>query len=348
MIIDLRSDTVTRPTPAMRRVMAEALVGDDVLGDDPTVLRLQEYVAELLGKEAACFVPSGTMANQIAIRAQTEPGDEIIGHADSHIVHYETAAYAALSGCTMRPMQGAQGFFDVDQLEGAMRPHAIHFPASKLLWIENTHNKCGGSVWPIEQLTRVAAKGAQLGLRRHLDGARIWNACAATGLAPRDYARHFDTVSCCFSKGLGAPVGSALAGDKATIARAHRFRKMFGGTMRQSGVVAAAALHALEHHRERLVEDHERARSLARKLASIPGVVLDPASVQTNMVFFDLAPNVGFDAAELCHRLRSHHVLALPNGTRRIRMVCHLDIHEEMVDGAAGAVAECLGVHVKL
>jgi hypothetical protein len=215
MIIDLRSDTVTRPTPAMRRVMAEALVGDDVLGDDPTVLRLQEYVAELLGKEAACFVPSGTMANQIAIRAQTEPGDEIIGHADSHIVHYETAAYAALSGCTMRPMQGAQGFFDVDQLEGAMRPHAIHFPASKLLWIENTHNKCGGSVWPIEQLTRVAAKGAQLGLRRHLDGARIWNACAATGLAPRDYARHFDTLQWgLLSPGTRRPSPARIASER--------------------------------------------------------------------------------------------------------------------------------------
>ena len=342
-VIDLRSDTVTRPTPAMRKAIADAEVGDDVLGDDPTVNRLQETVAELLGKEAACFVPSGTMANQTAIRAHTEPGDEIIGHADSHIVHYETAAYAALSGCTFRPLSGEKGFFDVDQLEGAMRHPAIHFPASKLLWVENTHNKCGGSVWPTDQLARVAQRARQLGLKRHLDGARIWNACARTSLSPSDYAHHFDTVSCCFSKGLGAPVGSAVAGDRATIARVHRFRKMFGGTMRQSGVLAAAALYALRHHRERLVEDHANAQRLAAGLSEIKGIELDPGSVETNMVFFDVAGEVPVDAAGLCQRLKSADVLALPSGARRIRMVCHLDVSREMIDRTIRAVSVAMG-----
>ncbi|MFZ4573300.1 MAG: threonine aldolase family protein [Phycisphaerales bacterium] len=342
--IDLRSDTVTRPTPAMRKAMAEAEVGDDVLGDDPTVIRLQEFVAELMGKEAACFVPTGTMANQTAIRAQTEPGDEIIGHADSHIVHYETAAYAALSGCTMRPLHGPLGFFDVDQLDAAIRPSAIHFPASKLLWLENTHNKCGGSVWPTDQLARVALRGKELGLRRHLDGARIWNACVRTSLLPADYARHFDTISCCFSKGLGAPAGSAVAGDRATIARVHRFRKMFGGTMRQSGVLAAAALYALKHHRERLHEDHRNAQRLAQGLAEVPGIRLDPSSVETNMVFFDVSPEQAFDAAGLCERLKALNVLALPSGPRRIRMVCHLDVSTQMIDRTIQAVGAAMGV----
>ncbi len=342
-VIDLRSDTVTRPTPGMRKAMAEAEVGDDVLGDDPTVIRLQETVAELMGKEAACFVPSGTMANQVSIRAHTEPGDEIIGHADSHIVHYETGAYAALSGCTFRPMRGDRGFFDVDQLDGAMRPAAIHFPASRLLWLENTHNKCGGSVWPREQFERVAARGKELGLRRHLDGARIWNACAKTGLAPVEFARHFDSLSCCFSKGLGAPVGSAVVGDKATITRVQRFRKMFGGAMRQSGVLAAAALYALRTHRDRLHEDHANATRLAQGLAEIRGLLLDPATVETNMVFFDLAPQIPFDGAGLCERVRSHNILALPSGVRTVRLVCHLDVSRAMIDDAVRAIASVVG-----
>lgn len=322
----------------MRQAMANAEVGDDVLGDDPTVIRLQERVAELMGKEAACFVPTGTMANQTAIRSQTEHGDEILGHEDSHIVHYETGGPAALSGCLLRPARGEGGLFDVDQVEALYRPESIHAPRTRLLLIENTHNKGGGTVWPIEQIKRVTAKGRELGLRLHLDGARVWNACIKTGLKPSDYAKHFDTVSCCFSKGLGAPVGSAVSGDKATIARVHRFRKMFGGTMRQSGVLAAAALYALDNHFERLAEDHENAKVLANGLAEIPGIRIDPAAVQTNMVFFDVEAKTG-TAAALCQKLKAAGVLVLPNGPQRVRAVCHLDAPRKLIDEAVERIA---------
>ena len=342
MLIDLRSDTVTRPTPTMRRVMADAVVGDDVLGDDPTVIGLQESFAKLLGKPASCFVPSGSMANQTAIRAHTEPGDEIICHEGSHIIHYETGAPAALSGVMIRPLTGPGGLFDVDQLEEAVRPHSAHFARSKLLVLENTHNRGGGTIWPLEQIRRVTAKARELGLLCHLDGARLWNACAATGVSPAEYASHFDTISCCFSKGLGAPVGSAVAGSEATIFRVHRFRKMFGGAMRQSGILAAAAHYALDHHRERLVEDHKNARRLAKGLAEIPGLHVDLAAVQTNMVFFDLDPATPLNAPELCRRLDAAGVKVLPNGPRRIRAVCHLDVDAEMIDAAVERVATAM------
>ncbi len=344
-IIDFRSDTVTRPTPAMRQAMANAVVGDDVLGDDPSVNRLQEKVAELMGKEAACFVPTGTMANQTAIRAQTEPGDEVIGHEDSHIIHYETGGPAALSGVMIRPARGERGLYDVEQLEELYRSPSIHAPNSRLLLIENTQNRGGGAVWPIEQIQRVTARAKELGLRRHLDGARVWNACIASGLRPADYAKHFDTVSCCFSKGLGAPCGSAVAGDKATIARVHRFRKMFGGTMRQSGVLAAAAMYALDNHFERLAEDHANAKRLAAGIAEIPGLTLDSVGVETNMVFFMVDPVVG-TAAEFCTRLKGLGVLMLPNAPRRVRAVCHLDVVGDAVDVAIKKVAEAARVGV--
>lgn len=331
-VVDLRSDTVTRPTPAMRNAMASAQVGDDVLGDDPTVIALQERIANVMGKPAACFVPSGTMANQTAIRAHTEPGDEVIAHKDSHIIHYETGAPAALSGVMIRPLDGPCGRFDSPDLDEAVRPDSAHFPHSRLLIIENTHNRGGGGVWPLEQVRRVTDRARALGLKTHLDGARIWNACIATGLSPADYARHFDTVSCCFSKGLGAPAGSAVCGDKATIARVHRFRKMFGGAMRQSGVLAAAALHALTLHRDRMSEDHANARRLADNLRSIPGVSI-AMPVETNMVFFDLQHGLG-TAADLCARLKERGVWMLPTAPQRVRAVTHLDITTPMIDRA--------------
>lgn len=340
-LIDLRSDTVTRPTAAMRRAMAEAEVGDDVLGDDPTVIRLQERVAQLMGKPAACFVPTGTMANQTAIRAQTEHGDEILGHEDSHIVHYETGGPAALSGCMMRPARGERGMFDVDQVEALFRPESIHAPRTRLLLIENTQNRGGGSVWPLEQIKRVTAKGRELGMRVHLDGARIWNACIAAGNKPADYAKHFDTVSCCFSKGLGAPAGSAVAGDHPTIARVARFRKMFGGAMRQSGVLAAAALHALDYHFDRLAEDHENAKRLANGLADVPGLKVDPSAVETNMVFLDVDRSVG-SAASVCKKLAGVGVLVLPNTPQRIRAVCHLDVSRAAIDQTIERIAGVL------
>lgn len=330
----------------MRKVIAEAQVGDDVLGDDPSVIRLQERVAEIMGKEAACFVPTGTMANQSAIRAHTEPGDEIIAHEGSHIIHYETGAPAALSGCMVRPLPGARGIFDVADLEGAIRPDNIHSPHSRLLVIENTHNRGGGSVWPVDQIARVCRRAAELGLRRHLDGARIWNACAGTGLPPSEYARHFDTVSCCFSKGLGCPAGSAVAGDKATIARVHRFVKMFGGKMRQSGMLAAAALYALDHHRERLREDHANAKRFAELVAGIAGLALDPEQrergPETNMVFIEVLGGLQKTAADLCGLFREVGVWMLPTGPLRIRAVCHLDVSREDVEEAWRRMREAM------
>jgi threonine aldolase len=282
------------------------------------------------------------MANQTAIRAQTEPGDELIAHGESHIIHYETGGPAALSGVMIRPLTGQNGLFDADDVQSAVRANSVHSPHSQLLVLENTHNRGGGAIWPIEQIERVTQVGREHDLKLHLDGARLWNACAATGLKPAEYAKHFDTISCCFSKGLGCPAGSAVAGDRKIIARVARFRKMFGGTMRQSGVLAAAAIHALDHHRERLADDHANAKRLAMALTDVPGLELDVNNVETNMVFFDLSPSLPFDGAGLCARLRVLGVLALPTAPRRVRMVCHLDTSREMIDRAVRLVAEAV------
>lgn len=339
-IVDLRSDTVTRPTPAMRQAIATAEVGDNVLGDDPTVLELERRVAQIMNKPAARFVPSGTMANQTAIRAHTEPGDEVICHEGSHIIHYETGSPAALSGVMIRPLNGAHGQFDADDVVSAVRPRSMHFPNSALVIIENTHNRGGGSVWALERVAAVSKAAHDHGLKLHLDGARIWNACVASGRQPAEYAQHFDTVSCCFSKGLGAPVGSAVAGDEASMARVDRFRKMFGGTMRQSGILAAACLHALDHHRERLADDHANAAMLAKALAAIPGVTV-PHTVETNIVLFDLDAPLG-TAAEVCAKLRERGVWMLPNLPRRVRAVCHLDTPRPLVERAIDVLRDVL------
>lgn len=334
--IDLRSDTVTRPTPAMRRAMSEAPVGDDVLGDDPTVQALERRAAQVLGKPAALFVPSGTMANQTAIRAHTEPGDEIIAHEDSHIMHYETGAPAALSGVMTREARGDRGLFDASEVERLFRPESPIAPRSRLLVLENTQNRGGGAVWPIEQFRRVAARGKELGLRVHLDGARLWNACAATGLDPREYTACADSVAACFSKGLGAPIGSIIAGDEPFIARVKRFRKMFGGAMRQVGVIAAGALHALEHHRQRLPEDHTHARMLEAAAAQTRGLRMAfPA--ETNIVIFDVDPALG-TAAQVCERLKAANVWCLPFGPQRVRMVTHMDVTRDMIETACKAL----------
>jgi threonine aldolase len=349
--IDLRSDTVTRPTKDMLAAMARAELGDDVLGDDPTVIRLQERFAERLGKPAACFVPSGTMANQTSIRAHTEHGDEVIAHSDSHIIHYETGSPAALSGCMIRPLSGAKGQFDAADVEAAARPDSVHAPRSRLLVVENTQNRGGGSVWAIDKIKRVTSKGRELGLRLHLDGARLWNASIASGLNTAEYAKHFDTISCCFSKGLGSPAGSAVAGDVDTIRRVHRFRKMFGGAMRQAGILAAAALYAMDHHFDRLAEDHANARRLAEGIAHIPGLSLDreqaAGGVETNIIFFDLAADLSVDAPQLCARLKAQGVLMLPPGPRRIRAVTHLDVTRDMIDQALRTIEQALNAPVR-
>lgn len=345
--VDLRSDTVTRPTAEMRRVIAQAEVGDDVLGDDPTVLALQEKFAALLGKEAACFVPTGTMANQAALRAHTEPGDEVIAHEGSHIIHYETGAPAALSGIMVRTINaergGGRGVFTPESIEPLVRPKSVHFANSKVLLVENTHNRGGGAVWSLAQINAVAAEGRRLGLNLHMDGARLWNACAATGVEPRAYAEPFDTVSCCFSKGLGCPAGSAVAGSRDLIARVARFRKMFGGTMRQSGMLAAAAIYALDHHRVRLAEDHANARRLAEGLTQFPGLQIDLAEVETNILFFDLGPGVRMNGAEFCERMKAEGVLMLAPGPRRVRCVTHLDVDAAGIERTLIAAQKVLG-----
>lgn len=341
VIADLRSDTVTQPSPEMRRVIAEAVVGDDVLGDDPTVLKLQEKAAALLGKEAAIYTPSGTMANQIAIRAHTSHGDEVICHRDSHAFYYESGAPAALSGVSANFLYGERGQFTADDVERAWRPPNSHFAPSRLIIIENTHNRGGGSVWDISRIEKIAALAGDRDLAMHLDGARLMNACVAKNLEPTAYTRFFDTVSVCFSKGLGAPVGSVLAGTKEVISRAHRFRKMFGGGMRQSGLLAAAAIHALDNNVDRLVDDHRNAKTLARALVDLPGVSIDLDAVETNILFFDLHESFG-TAAKVCERLREAGVLMLAESPQRVRAVTHLDVSAEQIDQAVGIIKRVL------
>ncbi|MBI1825501.1 MAG: aminotransferase class I/II-fold pyridoxal phosphate-dependent enzyme [Planctomycetes bacterium] len=332
-MIDLRSDTVTRPSAAMRRAMAEAPVGDDVFGDDPTVNRLQEKVAELLGKEAAIYVPSGSMGNQTSIRAQTQPGDEIIAHADSHIYHYEAGAPGAISGCSLRLLPGEGGLFDAAAVRAAVRPSDSHYPRSALVVVENTHNRGGGTCWSIDEIAAIHGVAEEFGLKMHLDGARLMNACVAKNHKPTEYAKYFDTVSICFSKGLGAPVGSAVASTKDTIRRVHRFRKMFGGGMRQAGIIAAAALYALENNVARLAEDHANANRLATGIANIPKLSVNVASVETNIVYFDVDPS--YDPAKtLCDAAKEEGVWILSTGPQRIRAVTHLDVSTKDMDQA--------------
>ena len=334
--VDLRSDTVTKPTAAMRKAMAEAEVGDDVFEEDPTVNLLQERVAELLGKEASLFVPSGTMANQISIRTHTVPGDEVIIEADSHPVLSEVAAAAALSGVQFRTIHGRRGILTAEQVAEAVRIPDIHRPVSRLVCLENTHNFGGGTIYPLEEIWRIREVADRFGLAMHLDGARLLNACVATGIPPSEYARPFDSVSLCLSKGLGAPVGSMIAGSKEFIARARKNRKMFGGGMRQVGILAAAGLYALEHHVERLAEDHFHARLLAEALAELPGIRLDPREVETNIVIIDISPS-GMDPREAQKRLRELGVLVLPFGKGRLRAVTHLDVDREGIQRAIHA-----------
>jgi threonine aldolase len=342
-MIDLRSDTVTRPTSEMREVMARAEVGDDVYGDDPTVNALEARTAEVLGMEAAVFVPTGSMSNQIALRTHTEPGDLVLIDRHAHIVRSEGGAGAALSGVTMRPLDGDHGVFSPDDVSEALgRPHPFNpttLPSPPtLLCVENTHNGGGGTVWPMERMRSVCAVGREHGLALHLDGARIWHAAAASGIDPAELAAPFDTVNVCFSKGLGAPVGSALAGTSETIARARRFRQQFGGGMRQAGVIAAAALHALEHHRGDLARDVANASRLARGLAALEGVGLDVGRVHSNIVRFEVPVDAGLFATR-CHE---RGVYMLPNGSHGVRAVLHRDLADEDVDAALEILAGVL------
>ncbi len=330
-MIDLRSDTATRPSPEMRVAIANAEVGDDVLGEDPTMNLLEARTAEILGKEAAVYMPSGTMTNQVAVRTHTEPGDEILLDRDTHIYYYEAGAPSALSGVMVRLIDGKRGIFAPSDVEAAVRPGNIHFPIAKLLVIENTHNRGGGAVWPLPAIAAASEAARAHGLKVHLDGARLWNASAATGIPEAEYAKYFDSVSVCFSKGLGAPVGSALAGTKEFIERARRFRKQFGGGMRQAGMMAAGALYALEHNRARLVEDHANAKLLASGIRDLPGVELDISSVETNIVMFRVTSR---PASELSGLLREKGLLMNANGPETIRAVTHLDVSRADIERA--------------
>jgi threonine aldolase len=338
--IDLRSDTVTRPTPAMREAMARAEVGDDVYGEDPTVNRLEERVAGLLGKEAALFVPSGTMANQLALGALTRPGDEIVCDAGAHCISFETGALSALWGVQARTVTAARGLLDPADVEPLIRPEGLPYARTSVLELENTHNRGGGAVYPLERVAALGALARRRGLHVHLDGARLWNACAASGHAPAAYAAHATTVSVALSKGLGAPVGSLVASTKSRVAEMRRLRKRLGGGMRQAGILAAAGLFALDHHVARLPEDHENARRLADGLAALPGAAL-PFPVETNLVFVAFP---GKSAAELSRRLAAEGVLASPEGSRPdlLRFVTHLDVSRDDVDDALRRAARAL------
>ncbi len=333
-IVDLRSDTVTRPTPAMREAIARAEVGDDVYGEDPSVNRLEAEAAARVGKAAAVFVPSGTMANQLALRAQTQPGDVVLAGEGAHLLRYEAGAPAALSGLQVQTI-GAGGLFEASDVRAAIPPANLHVAPATLLAFENTHNAAGGRVFPLEQLRQAAAAGRAAGLRLHLDGARLFNAVVATGVPAPRWAEPFDTVCFCFSKGLGAPVGSVVCGEAETLARVRRFRKMFGGGMRQAGGLAAAALHALEHHVVRLAEDHANARRLAEGLGKLGLEVAPPP--ETNMVLFRYADQAGFLRAS-----RARGVLVNPIAPGTFRAVTHLDVSAADVEEALDRIEHAL------
>jgi threonine aldolase len=328
-VIDLRSDTVTRPTEGMRRAMLEAPVGDDVFGEDPTVIRLEEHVADLLGKEAALYAPSGTMTNQIGVHVSTNRGDEVLLHEGSHIFVYEAGAPAMLSSVQLRTLAGENGVIDPDTVSAAVRPEDVHFPRSRLLCLENTHNTAGGKVFPLEDFAVVAKAAKDLGLKVHLDGARLFNAQAATGIPAREWCAHADTVSVCSSKGLGAPVGSLLAGNEETIREARRVRKAFGGGMRQAGIIAAAALYAFENNIERLSEDHARARNLA---AGLREVGYEASKPDTNLVLIAVE-----DPPEYLGALAREGVLATPGKPGFVRLCTHLDVGDREVESAIEA-----------
>jgi threonine aldolase len=329
-MIDLRSDTVTRPTAEMREAMARAAVGDDVYGEDPTVLELEEEIARITGKEAGLFVPSGTMGNQLGIATQTRPGDDVVVGEGAHVVFFESGAGAALSGVQFSVV-GKGGMFGPDEVEAALHPRADWTPRTSLVAIENTHNRAGGRVWETSAARAVADRAHARGLAAHLDGARIWNASVASGVDVATLCAPFDTTSVCFSKGLGAPVGSAFCGPKELVAEARRLRKRWGGGMRQAGILAAGALHALAHHRARLADDHANARALAEGLARTAGTRVDVATVETNIVNVDLQAS----AVDVVREARALGVLVNPTGPRRLRAVTHLDVSRAQVDTAA-------------
>jgi threonine aldolase len=340
--LDFRSDTATKPTAAMRAAMAAAEVGDDVFGEDPTINRLQERVADYLGMEAALFVPSGTMSNQICVKVHTQPGDEMLCETTCHVYTWEAGGPAVLSGVMCRTIEGDYGVLDVTQLEDKIRPANDHYVRTRLVSLENTHNRGGGRVYPLEKIQAISEWAHANGLLMHLDGARLWNAVVASGIPARAWAAPFDSVSVCFSKGLGAPVGSALAGSKEFIAKAKRVRKLFGGGTRQGGIIAAAALYAMENNIERLADDHQNAQIIAEAITDTPGLRLESAQVETNLVWFEADADLG-SAKEIAARLKEKGLLVSVSGPQILRACTHLDVSKAQCIQAAETIRKHVG-----
>ncbi|MGE5683184.1 MAG: threonine aldolase family protein [Bacillota bacterium] len=337
-IIDLRSDTITRPSEAMRKAMYEAEVGDDVFKEDPTVNKLQSYAAELLGKEAALFVSSGVMGNQLCLNVLTSPGDEVICEMDAHIFNYESASPSVLSGIQLLPITGVNGVYTPEQAEPFIRPvSAYYMPKTRVIAVENTHNRAGGTINPMENIKALANLARKHNLYYHMDGARIWNASAATGISESEYAKEFDTISCCLSKGLGAPVGSIIAGCRELIEKAFRVRKAWGGGMRQVGILAAAGLYALQNNRERLKEDHEKACMLANTISKNPNLEIDISTVQTNILAFR-PKSMSVDQA--LEKAKSRGLILSGGKVGYLRAVTHLDVTFESIEEAIKIIEE--------
>ena len=345
-MIDLRSDTVTRPTPEMKQAMMDAEVGDDVCGDDPTVKELEAMVCDLLGKEAAVYACSGTQSNQMGIRAHCVPGDELLINSTGHIGIFEAGAPAVLSGVTVRQIDAPRGMLSVSDLHDKVRVDDQHYCRTRLVCLENTTNIAGGYVYPLQQLRDVSLWAMENGLKRHLDGARFFNACVAGGYSPAEVAECFDTVSICFSKGLGCPMGSILVGSEEEIRHARRTRKMLGGALRQAGIVAAAAIYSLKNHVDRMQQDHDNARELARQLSEIDGVRASPETTETNLVFFEIDKSYG-TAVQLATALAAYGIRIGPMGGQRLRAVTHLDVSREDIATAAHGVRECLRLGIR-
>lgn len=337
-LLDLRSDTVTKPTPGMRAAMAAAEVGDDVYGEDPGINRLEARVAKMFGKESALFVPSGTMSNQICIKAVTVPGDEMLCDANCHVYNWEAGGPAALSGVTCRTIEGKGGLLDLSQLTDKIRPGNDHYVRTRIVALENTHNRGGGRLYSIESVREISAWARSHGLIMHLDGARVWNAIVKSGLSSEVWGAEFDTISVCFSKGLGAPVGSALIGSKEFVDKARRVRKLFGGGMRQGGILAAAATYALDHHFDRLKEDHDNAQILASAIRDNPRFHLEFPEVETNLIWFDVDPGFG-KSPDVAKLLREKGIVAYSTYGSLMRVCTHLDVSRADTERAADALA---------
>lgn len=338
-IVDLRSDTVTRPSREMRDAMANADVGDDVFSEDPTVNLLQETVALLLGKERALFVPSGCMSNQLALKAHTNAGDEVIMEQDAHMFNYETAAPAVMSSVQVKTIPGIRGVFCAEDLPQHIRPALYYMPKTKVICVENTHNRAGGTIYPLDEIKKISALCRDRGILFHLDGARLWNASVATGIPIKEWAQYFDSVSVCFSKGLGAPVGSAICGTNYFVETAHKWRKVFGGGMRQAGIIAAGALYAVQHNIDRLQEDHKKAQYFARALSELQSFDIDMDSVQTNIVLVDVR-KTGKTPVEVIGILKEHGILISAGTYTKFRAVMHLDVTMEQVRHAVGTIKQ--------